>query len=566
MKLVRIKATLIQPPTGLVMGLIGGLIAVEAVIFLFPTPMEFPMDDTYIHFVYADNLIAHGKLFFSAVTETGVGSTSLLWVYLLAGLKLLGVPFSISAKIMGVMGLMTVSMGLYALLRPVWKSPFLLLAMFLICISGNLLWLSLSGMETMLFFALGILALLAYQQKNWILLGILLGLMVLARPEGLILFAVTAGIDVWIHRRLRRELIRVVFLCTVISAPWFSYLYLRTGYFLPSSAIGKQLTFFIGMDYVAGQNPYLAALLQLRHFIYPFTWLFYLLLFALGGKSLPPPFATNDTGFGVLSYAPSWWAILGWLAIIFPLLFLASRELLTRKTWLPFIKLIALDSNSIPLLIFALWVLAHNLAYMVFMPVIGTGSRYGVMNHAALWILLALGASKFLERPTIVRCMTGGLIVIAFANMFYWNRVYDANIEHMQKVRIATADFLRDSIPADDLCAVFDIGAVRYFSQRPIVDIGGLIDPTEIQWFRDHRSDEYLVETGVTCLIIPGQSNAAGEGWINFLDLLGLNHTSYFKLEKIASFEMDSERWLLGYLPTGNQQKSVDIYRLIPVK
>ena len=563
MSLARIKHNLIHPPSWLVLGLIGGIITVEAIVFLFPTPMEFPMDDTYIHFVYADNLITHGKLFFSDVNEIGVGSTSLLWVFLLAGLKLSGIPFFISAKVMGVMGLMVVSGGVYALLRPVWKSPFLLLAVFLISISGNLLWISLSGMETSLFFALGILALLAYQYKKWIPLGALLGLMILARPEGLILFVIIICVDLWINRGLRRELVFVVLLCAVISAPWFTYLYLRTGYLLPSSAIGKQLTFFIGMDYVAGQNPYLATLLQLRHFVYPFTWLAYLLLFALGGKSLPPPYITSENTFGVLSYAPSLWAIVGWAAIIFPLLFIASRDLLIRKKWLP----LTLNSSSSPLLIFALWVLSHNLAYMVFMPVIGTGSRYGVMNHAALWILLVLGASKFSQQRHIAGyIMTSGLIVIALANNLYWNSVYDANIEHMQKVRIATAHFLRDSIPAEDLCAVFDIGAVRYFSQRRIVDIGGLIDPDEIQWFRDHKSDEYLREAGVTCMIIPGQSNINGEGWIDFLKLLSLDHTSLFKLEKIASFEMDSERWLLGYLPTANQQKSVDIYRLIPTK
>ncbi|HXD09588.1 MAG TPA: hypothetical protein VN653_05965 [Anaerolineales bacterium] len=562
MSLARIKDNLFHPPSWLVLVLIGGLITAEAVIFLFPTPMEFPMDDTYIHFVYADNLITHGKLFFSDANETGVGSTSLLWVFLLAGLKLLGIPFFISAKIMGSLGLMVVTAGFYALLRPAWKSPFLLLGILLISISGNLIWISLSGMETMLFFALGILALLAYQHKKWKSLGILLGLMILARPEGLILFAVLMVVDMWINRGLRRELVMVGLLCAVISAPWFIYLYLRTGYLLPSSAIGKQLTFFIGMDYVAAQNPYLATLLQLRNVVYPFTWLTYLLVFALGGKSLPPPYLMEGNAFGVMSYAPSFWAVAGWVAIIFPLLFVASRDLLAGKKWLP----AALDAKSTPVVIFALWVLSHNLAYMLFMPVIGTASRYGVMNHAALWILLAVGASKFSQRAYLNSFVTGGLFVIALANNLYWNRVYDANIEHMQNVRIATAHFLRDSIPAQDRCAVFDIGAVRYFSQRPIVDIGGLIDPDEIQWFRDHKSAEYLVAAGVTCIIIPGQSNLNGEGWIDFLKLLSLDHTSLFKLEKIATFEMDSERWLLGYLPTANQQKSVDIYRLIRTK
>jgi len=148
----------------------------------------------------------------------------------------------------------------------------------------------------------------------------------------------------------------------------------------------------------------------------------------------------------------------------------------------------------------------------------------------------------------------------------YWNRVYDANLEHMRDVRIATAHFVHDSLSATEHCAAFDIGALRYFSQRPIVDIGGLTDPDEHKWFSENKIDLYLMEHKATCLILPGQTNIDGEGWLNFIEISRLDSTPHFRLHQIASFEMDAKRWLLGYLPTSNQQKSVVVYKLIRTK
>ena len=558
----KVKNDIRDIPDWFVIGLIGIIIVIEGCVFLLPAPIDFPMDDTYIHFVYADNLISHGKLFFSDVSEKGVGATSPLWVFLLAGLKLLGVPLLISAKALGMIALIVVSGGIYVLFRSVWKSPFLLLAVILLSTSGNLIWFSLSGMETMLFLAAGILALIAYREEKWIYLGILLGLIILTRPEGIILLAATVLIDLWVYRYIRRRLLMAILICITISAPWFIYLYWRTEHFLPTSAIGKRFTFNIGLDYIANQNPYLSSLIQLRYLVYPMAWFTYLLVFALGGKSLPAPYIAEGNSFGILSYSPSYWAILAWLLIIFPLLLAASRSLLARRGWMRW----AQNPNSQPLMIFAVWFILHNTAYMFFMPILGTASRYGALNHTILWLLLAIGLSRFAHRPYLVRLMTGGLLLIALANNLYWNRVYDANLEHMENVRIATAHFVRDSLADYERCAAFDIGALRYFGQRPIVDIGGLTDPDEQKWFNENKIDLYLMKHRATCLILPGQKNVEGEGWLNFVEISGLDTTPYFRLQQIAFFEMDADGWLLGYLPTSNQQKSVVIYKIIKTK
>jgi len=67
-------------------------------------------------------------------------------------------------------------------------------------------------------------------------------------------------------------------------------------------------------------------------------------------------------------------------------------------------------------------------------------------------------------------------------------------------------------------------------------------------------------------LILPGQANIANDGWLDFLKIMGVNDSPYFKLQQIATFEMDADRWLVGYLPTSNQQKSVVVYRLVEPK
>ena len=158
--------------------------------------------------------------------------------------------------------------------------------------------------------------------------------------------------------------------------------------------------------------------------------------------------------------------------------------------------------------------------------------------------------------------MSSALVVIAFANTLYWNRVYDANLDHMQNVRIRAAEFIRRSLPAADLCAAFDVGALRYFSERPIVDLGGLIDPNAAQVFESGSADRYLLERGVSCVVLPGRTGRADEGWFDFARILGLSTSRLVDLHLVRAFEIDRQRWLLGYLPTVNYQASVAVYQM----
>jgi hypothetical protein len=156
--------------------------------------------------------------------------------------------------------------------------------------------------------------------------------------------------------------------------------------------------------------------------------------------------------------------------------------------------------------------------------------------------------------------------LIALANTVYWNRVYDSNLEHMLGVRIVAADYIREQIPEGETCAAFDVGALRYYSGRPLVDLGALIDPSLFDWFLSGKSDQYLIQNGVTCLAIPGQLGDTSGGVVDIAKISGLSQSSLYDLQQDKVFQIDRDRWLIGYQPTMNYQAAVTIYRLVNKK
>lgn len=546
--------------------LIGASVLLTALAFLWPAPAEFPMDDTYIHFAYARNLAEHGKLMFNSPTEKGVGTSSPLWVFLLTVGYRAGLPLHLVAKGLGIGALIMVGAALYLLLRPIWGTVAALGGALIVVLSGPMVWFALSGMETVLFLALGLGALLAYRAQRWAWLGILLGLLTLARPEGLAL-ALAIGLLEIGRRRGRKifypscRLILTAVLCTLIAAPWFLYLYLRTGHFLPTSGISKHVTTTMGVQLVAAQNPVLGTLARLTPLTYTVLWAVYLWEFVLGGMTLPPPRLPVGVAVGNPYYTLSVWAVVGLVGMVGPLLWTAARLVGAPRRWPVWLA----DPSRRPWLAFILWVALHNLCYMAFLPVPGTASRYGAVNHIALWLGLWTGLLSFAHRPRLRLVWGVGLILLLLSGTLYWNSVYDANLEHMENVRIAAARFVRDHMPPRDLCAAFDIGAVRYYGDRPISDLYGLVDPEVGEWFYRGEMDRYLMAKGVRCLILPDRPGTTEDGWFDLGAVVGLGSSPLFSTHQVALFEIERQIWLRGYLPTLNYQAAVTVYRLLPV-
>jgi hypothetical protein len=314
----------------------------------------------------------------------------------------------------------------------------------------------------------------------------------------------------------------------------------------------------LSMQAAVGNVPSLAWLSRFKWLSYPLILIGYTIEFVLGGYALPGPYLHINLGIGLLEYRLSPWAILGLVTVIIPLLVASSRCFLSHiKTpgWLN-------NGSRLPVLIFVVWLIMHNLFYMLYLPSIGTASRYTSINYIALWVGLVLGL-WYLRKKWIFMLEAAGLVTIALVNTLYWNRVYDADIEHMLKVRIASADYVKVNIPPADLCAAADIGALRYFSRRPIVDLAGLLDPNIGRWYLEGKSDQFVIQNGITCLVLPGVRSSSTDGVIDIIQLLRLGQTGQFWLQRLAVFQMDRDRWLLGYLPVINAQASISIYRVV---
>ncbi len=544
-------------PRGVIPAYIAAFIIAAALLYLYPSPREFPMDDAYIHFVYAENLADHGKLFFSFPDEKGVATSSFLWVVLLAAGHALGIPVYLTAKALGIASLIVVGTGVYLLLRPLWTPLRSAAAALLVSLSGNMLWFSLNGMETMLFLALGILTLLSYRAGRWGWFGFLAALLTLTRPEGLFLLAAITLVELFAHGRLRREFILAVSVGLLLAAPWFLYLKWRTGHFLPTSASAKQFGSAVATNFLLEEYHLPKFLGSISNLLYPAMWTAYLLEFGLGGMALPPPKFRMAGVAGSPGVDISIWALPA-AAMVIWLMYLAGARFFKFRQW----KDWARDPRKRELLILFFWVVLHNLIYMLLLPIPGTASRYGAVNYIILWIGIVAGFSS-LARISFRRWAVGlFLLVIALANGLYWNRVYDANIEHMADARIAAANYIRKNFPQDDLCAAFDIGSLRYYSQRPIVELAALLEPEGADKFFSGGADDYLVERGVTCLVLPGRTGQQSEGILDFASIMGLTDSPFFEMELVKVFEINHDRWLLGYLPTVNYQASVTIYWL----
>ena len=162
-----------------ILGIQGGLVLWYLLVGWSQTGPGFPFDDGWIHAVFARSLAWHGAIGFHAGEWTG-GTTSLLWVLLLALGQWLGLSAPVTAVLYGTAGWVVTGACFFALLCAYLRNRWVALAWtLLLAAMGPLTYLALSGMETGLFLALGLLALVAYQYDRHGLVGILLALLVL---------------------------------------------------------------------------------------------------------------------------------------------------------------------------------------------------------------------------------------------------------------------------------------------------------------------------------------------------------------------------------------------------
>lgn len=430
----------------------GGLlyVVVSALVF----KVGFPLDDAWIHLTFARTLAEHGEWAFrpgipaagstsplwSALLSIGffIGLAPYIWTYLLGLLTLfvLGVLCELTARNM---------ISIYTPRIP-WVGIF-------IVFEWHLLWAAMSGMETLLhaLIVTGVLSALMVNSRRFLSLGLLVGLSVWVRPDGLTLLA---------------PLVLAILLTNVDS----------------SSRMRGLTRAFIGFGAV---------------------FLFYLLFnLLIGDTPMPNTFYAKQAEY-IGWQQQSIFKRLGDLSFqLFtgPFLFLvigsavwAVRSVRTRA-WGSVLALI--------------WAVGYMLLYILRLPVYQHG-RYVMPALPVLFLagLLAMvefsHSKKFGRYQWFVNTLwQAGVGVLCVLFLFLGAYTYSQDVAFIEQEMVVSAKWAAENIPEGRIIAAHDIGALGYFDDHPLIDLAGLISPEVIPFMRDQvRLATHLDSQGADYLI-----------------------------------------------------------------
>jgi hypothetical protein len=414
----------------------------------------FPLDDSWIHQVYARNLALHGEWAFFPGKPSG-GSTAPLWSALLAvGFWLKLAPYS-WAYFLGALALWGLSvLGEFAVrkLVPSYQPSFPWVGA-VFALEWHMVWASASGMETLLsaLLATAVLILIMTGSQKYFGLGLLIGLCVWVRPDGITLLGPAALTILLTGSSWKKLLKAIVSLGLGFGSLFAFYLFfnlLVSGTPWPNTLYAKQAEY--------------AAYLQL-----PF-------LKRLWSEALQP--------------------LIGVGVILVPGVILTFVSAIRRKAW--------------GILAALAWFVGYLTLYAWRLPVIYQYGRY-VMPAMPIFVLLGLvGLAEFGSRrgsrwrwmvPAFWKLVTVTLLV-AFWGIGAYN--YARDVAYINSEMVATADWVSGNVPPGALVAAHDIGALGYFGDHELVDLAGLVTPEVIPFIRNEtRIATFLDERGVKYLV-----------------------------------------------------------------
>lgn len=438
--------------------ILAGTVLLSVFVYLMASQqyfrIGFPLDDAWIHQTYARNLVLYREWAFLPGHPSG-GSTSPLWSGLLAIGYLLHLAPYLWTYALGAGGLWVSAIlaeKTVRVLAPGYRSRLPWVGM-LLALEWHLVWAALSGMETMLYALLvvSVMALLVRGERKPLALGVLIGLSVWVRPDGITLLA-PAGVAVLLGEDSWRKRLRVL-LALGVGCGGLVALYL----FFNLSVAGSPLpnTFF------AKQAEY-AAYQQI-----PF-WR------RLAEEALPPL-----VGVGVA---------------LLPGAFLALITAIRKRTW--------------GVLACLAWFVGDIGMYAWRLPVTYQHGRYIIPAMPVLFILGMAGLVEFIGQQgssTHWGVSRGWGLAASLILLIFWTRgaiAYAQDVAVIESEMVTTAKWVAKNVPPDALVAAHDIGALGYFGGHNLVDLAGLVNPEVIPFITDQkRIAGYLSERKVDYLV-----------------------------------------------------------------
>ena len=205
-----------------------------------------PLDDTWIHLVYARNFAELGWFFYNAGSPAA-GMSSPLWVVLAAIPLKAGIEPVTAIKSLSILFGFLTAIVVYHLTYELSNEPIVAWSAGLfIALVPNFAFARVSGMEVTLLAFLLVLAIYLIVRKSYLLFGLTLGLAVVTRGEAAV-FGIMVGSIVLAQAYLQREKLVLItneelklasqlFLpAALLGGAWALFNYTTAGTFLPST-------------------------------------------------------------------------------------------------------------------------------------------------------------------------------------------------------------------------------------------------------------------------------------------------------------------------------------------
>jgi hypothetical protein len=419
----------------------------------------FPLDDAWIHQVYARNLAQHGDWAFNPGQPSG-GSTSPLWSILLSGAYVLRIDPVIWAVGLGWLALLATACLAESLMRE-WISgyqPVLPWIGLFLLTEWHLVWASVSGMETALFICLIFSFFFEIQKDNrqyWVA-GLLIGVSTWVRPDGVTLLGpaiLILFLEIGPLAKKLRQLCGLLGAFLILFLPYLLFNLNLAGSIWPSTFSAKQA------EYLASSGlPFFDRL-----------WSLFLPFLAGGG------------------------------VVLLPAVFLAPVLAWKRK--------------KILIISIFLWFGGYLLMYAIKLPVFYQHGRYMMPAMACFFLVGLWGLVEWISGwkdtmwPRLIKKFwTVCLAAVTLVFLVVGGLTYQNDVAIIETEMVETAGWVRNNTPSEKLVAAHDIGAMGYFSGHTIIDLAGLVNPEVIPIIRnEEKLKDYLDSRKVDILVtFPG--------------------------------------------------------------
>jgi hypothetical protein len=433
------------------------------------------VDDTYIHLQYARNLAERGELAFNP-GDPVYGSTSPLFVALLAVFHGVGGDILRWCRIVSLIFAVLSIAIIYRFVRThEGTTTGAAAAAFILAADAWLLRWSAVGMETSLA-TLTVAAVLVNSfsftgtARRSLFFGLLLFLAFLARPEAILLAPLSLVAIVSVKNRNRAACYLWLLLFLPLLILWLFVIHAHTGSYLPLTAGAKQG----GAAFSSAVFARASTVLKIAGVTHLLPWIAILCGLTIG-------LLRNRSFIG--SFLP-----------------LRIREQ-AENTQGNATHCIHDYRRGIVLLL--LWTVTLPLAYTLLdFDIL---SRYLVPLAPAVVILSIFCVKnlclRFVRSPLIRgTILTVFCLLVVAQNVTFYSQVVVPSTRDfsrgLQRIMGSFGTWLRENTGDNTVVATPDIGAIGYISQRPILDLGGLITP-EINRMRRYMEVHRIIDEGL---------------------------------------------------------------------